>query len=761
MPRQRKQSGQVLVLVAVALLALIGSAALVLLAGSAASQRNQLQSLADTSALDSALKIGIGCNAAMASTVITEADNFLATQRTRTGALAIAAGTCATPYHGTDTFAGGLSADYYYPYRAHQQQVEVLLTLTLPISFGGAVGASSTTLTRYAVAQALPASVPAIKATTLSCTGGQVNTVGDVLASNAITLSGGCALYAHQNPTSGAYSGLGNVRVYTDGQSWTAVGGSCSAGANSGSTNAICADGSELSGHVAMTCGGATQFLSAANSAVNANPCAAGVGAQPVPPLSSMLPPDPNADPAAIATLQGTGGSACSAGGVYANIVAGGITWGTGQAPAPTKDAAGYWHFKPSCYGYLTLGNVAGGITAKQIGAKSAVQTHFITANLPAPSTAGTLLVATINSGSTPNKFTGPAGWTSAAEIDTPGEGRSEIWYYPNNPGGIASATFSMNPATISGAAEMSEWNGAATIAPLDQIGTTGIVVPTTSATTSTVGAMAQPGELVITNDGFKIASGTFTPGAGWNSIVNDTVVGYGSEYRLDLPAGVATETVTTSVASLWGNVIATFKPASSATGAVLDPGFYYFNGSGFAGGGGICLNGGTLLARDVTIEFVNQAGFSTGTCAAGGGAGCSTGSCDFGSDPAASLVDTSFSWFAAPCSQDPSASPPDASCLGASSWCPAGDRSCWNLLLYEPASATGQIAIKGTVASQWLLGSVAWSGTCTDTVNGTSTIAGSLACGTLSISAGAGAGTAVGGDYGVNTATVEAVLVE
>src|SRR4029077_12308487 len=98
MPRQRKQSGQVLVLVAVALLALIGSAALVLLAGSAASQRNQLQSLADTSALDSALKIGIGCNAAMSSTVITEADNFLATQRTRTGALAIAAGTCATPY---------------------------------------------------------------------------------------------------------------------------------------------------------------------------------------------------------------------------------------------------------------------------------------------------------------------------------------------------------------------------------------------------------------------------------------------------------------------------------------------------------------------------------------------------------------------------------------------------------------------------------------------------------------------------------------
>src|SRR5207247_8734457 len=178
MPRRRKQSGQALVLVAVALLALIGSAALVLLAGSAASQRNQLQSLADTAALDSALKIGIGCDAAIASTVITEADNFLATQRTRSGSLAIAAGTCATPYHGTDTFTGGLSADYYYPYRAHQQQVEVLLTLTLPISFGGAVGSTSTTLTRYAVAQALVASVPAIKATTPSCPAGRVNHVG-------------------------------------------------------------------------------------------------------------------------------------------------------------------------------------------------------------------------------------------------------------------------------------------------------------------------------------------------------------------------------------------------------------------------------------------------------------------------------------------------------------------------------------------------------------------------------------------------------
>ena len=51
--------------------------------------------------------------------------------------------------------------------------------------------------------------------------------------------------------------------------------------------------------------------------------------------------------------------------------------------------------------------------------------------------------------------------------------------------------------------------------------------------------------------------------------------------------------------------------------------------------------------------------------------------------------------------------------------------------------------------------------GTCTDTVIGTSRIYGTLACGTLSVSAAAGAGTAVGSDYGINTASVEAVLVE
>jgi hypothetical protein len=765
-----------MVLVAVALLALIGSAALILLAGSVEWQKNQIQELADATALDAALTIGVSCNAAKANAVINEADNFLATRRTRTGGLAITPGTCATPYKGTDTFAGGLSATYNYPYRAHQQQVEVILTLSLPISFGGELGASNTTVTRRAVAQQLAGSVPALSATTLSCTGGQVNVAGTIVAQNLITRSGSCAFYAHTrfDAASGTYSDVGNVQVYTDGQGWVGGGGACAAGLNAGSSNAICSDGAEVSGHVAPACGttGTSQFLSAGDAAINANPCAASVARLPVPPVSTLLPPDPNADAAAIATLQGTGGAACTPGGVYPNIVVNGVTVGTGLAPAPVKDASGYYHFKPSCYGYLNAGPMSGGISNVQTGTETAVSRHFLTPTLPAASQAGTLLVADVRSVGTPNRFTAPAGWVAATFVNQASGGRSELWYYPNNPGGISSATFTITPANIDSVAQMTEWRNVATVAPLDRTGTRTVAANALTATVSTGAALTVANELVVTSDSFNPQAGqVITPAAGWNGLVNDPPNGFSAEYRVDLGAVIASETVTSSIATTWALVIATFKPAAANGGVVLDPGFYYFNGwngVNFTSGGGVCLGGGALLARDVTMEFVNQAGFSSGTCAVGGGAACA-GSCQFGSAPcslspcppnAGADSPNNLTWLAAPCTAAPAAADA-ASCLGGASWCPAGDRACSNLLIRAPSGNTGQIAITGPAVHAWLLGSIYWPGACTDAVNGTSTIAGSVSCGTLTMSAGAGAGTSVGSDAGISTALVEAVLIE
>ncbi len=764
-----------MVLVAVALLALIGSAALVLLAGSNEWQKNQLQELADSAALDSALKVGVSCDAAKATAIITQADNFLATRRTRTGSLTVTAGTCATPYVGNDTFAGGLTAKINYPYRAHQQQVEVILTLTLPISFGAEVGSTSTTVVRRAVAQALEGSVPAISATNLTCASGQVNVGGSLRVQNLITVSGTCALYAHArfDAASGTYSDLGNAEVYTDAQGWVGAGGSCAAGASSGSTTAICADGTEVTGHVTPTCGttATSANLSAGVIAVNPNPCAAGVAPQPVRSVSTALPPEPNADANAIATLQGTGGAACTSGAVYSNIVVGGVTVGTGLAPAPLKDASGFYHFKPSCYGYLNVGNLGGsGISNVQVGPETPVIQHFVTATLASASTAGTLLVAEIRSQFSPNKFAAPAGWVQANAAAQVSGGRSEIWYYANNPGGIASATFTINPGNINAVAQLSEWRNVATASPLDQSGTVTVATNQLTATIATSAATSTANELVITAYGFAPQGGqTVAQGLGWSNLLNDTTTGLGGDYRLDLAARVESETVASSVATTWSLVIAAFKPAGAggAAAAVFDPGFYYFNGSGFAGGGGVCLNGGTLLARDVTLEFVNQAGFSSGTCAAGGGANCG-GTCQFGSPPCSLQAcppnvsadsPNNLTWFAAPCSGAPSAL--DAASCPGSAWCPGGDRSCWNVAIWAPATNTGQIAIKGAAADAWLLGSIYWPGTCSYTDNGTSMIAGTISCGSLSLSAASGAGLTVGGDAGISTALVEAVLVE
>jgi hypothetical protein len=451
---------------------------------------------------------------------------------------------------------------------------------------------------------------------------------------------------------------------------------------------------------------------------------------------------------------------------VYPNITAGGVVVGTGLGPSPAAtDASGFYHFRPSCYGYLDLAALAPAtIALVQAGPESSNKKNP-TASLPVASTAGHLLVATANGDQSNTAYTAPAGWVRATAVNQGGSARTEIWYYPDNPGGIISVTFGTpNNAIV----QLTEWSGVATVAPLDQTGATAINSNTTTANNSTSGAMTVANELVITNEGYNAGGGaTFTPGAGWTTLVNDTARDFASEYRLNLPAGVASETVTSSSATTWSLTIATFKPAGAGGGAVLDPGFYHFNGSGFAGGGGICLNGVELLARDVTLEFVNQAGFSTGTCAPGGGANCTTANCQFGSTPcsistcppnaAADSAGGGYTWFAAPCSSAPAG---DASCPG-SSWCPTGDRACWNLLIWAPATNTGQVAIKGTAAEHWLLGSVFWPGACTDTVNGTSTIAGTLACGTLSVSSAGGVGIAVGSDYGVSTALVEAILVE
>ena len=729
--RALRQSGQVMVIVAVALVALIGSAALILLAGSVVWQKNQLQELADSTALDAGLTIGISCNAAKANAVITEADNFLATRKTRTGALAITPGTCATPYKGTDTFAGGLSATYNYPYRAHQQQVEVILTLSLPISFGGELGASNTTVTRRAVAQQLAGSVPAVRATTLSCTGGQINIAGGIVAQNAITTGGSCAFYSHTrfDAASGTYSDLGNVQVYTDGQGWVGGGGACVAGSNAGSSNAICADGAEVSGHVGPACGttGTSQFRSAGDAAINGNPCAAGVAAQPVQPVSTLLPPDPNTDAAAIVTLQGTGGAACSSVGVYPNIVVGGVTVGTGLAPAPIKDASGYYHFKPSCYGYLNPSLLDSKLAVLDAG--------FFYFNGSGFAGGGGICLnsSTLLGRDVTLEFVNQAGFSS--NTCTPGgAGGSTFWLQGTN-----------DCAAPGCHLQTTDPNSGQQSVKFTPSASTFIFSETVSAASSQTIPSGTTYSLTYHTNGGRTINATLTV---YYSLVTPCVA----------PTGL-TNLVSWAVAlpDPGGTVTSPPSPAS----ITIPAGAYLcldLAGSTSSGNENFLFNDTTHAGILTTTASILPSG-----SAAGCGATCQVGStpCSISACPPNAGADSpnNLTWFGAPCSAAPTGD--SASCLGGISWCPAGDRACSNLLIYQPAGATGQMALTGTAVRAWLLGTIDWSGTCTYAINGTSTIDGALACATLSISAAAGAGIGVGSDYGISTATVEAILIE
>jgi hypothetical protein len=728
-----------MVLVAVALLALIGSAALILLAGSVEWQKNQLQELADSTALDSALTIGIGCDSTKAPLVVKEADDFLATRRTKLGPYSVAAGTCATPYKGTDFFAGGLRATYNYPYRAHQQQVEVILTLALPISFGAELGTTNTTVTRRAVAQALPGSVPAISATSLTCGGGQVNVGGDVVTNNAITISGTCALYAHQrfDATSGTYSSLGNVHVYAGGQSWVGGGGACTAGLNSGSSTAVCADGSEVSGHVTPACGttGTSQLLSAGDAAINPNPCAAGVAPQPVFARGTGLPPDPNTDPAAIAKLVGNGGAPCSAGAIYPNIVVGGITVGTGLAAPSAKDPSGYYHFQPSCYGYLNPSLLDSKLAAFDPGF------YYFNGSGFAGGGGICLNGSTLLARDVTLEFVNAAGF-SAGTCTPGGRGPSTYWLEGTAdcraPGCHLQAT---DPSTAQQSVKY----------------TPAVDSNIWSETTSNAGAQTVP------------AGTTYTltySSSGGRAIAATVTVYYSAVTPCAAPSG-ATNLISWAVSlpdffGIGGNTVV--SPASA--GAVTIPGGAYLclevKGSTAAGNENFLYNDSNHPGKISSSSPILPAGSSSGCSAP----------CQFGSQPCSisvcppnALADPlaplgGNTWFAAPCSLVPPATgTQDTSCSG--SWCPAGDRACSNLLIYAPPGATGQIALAGTAVRAWLLGTIDWSGACTYAINGTSTIDGALACGTLSISAAAGAGIGVGSDYGISTATVEAILIE
>jgi hypothetical protein len=566
-----------MVLIALVMVALVGAAALALAAGAVQWNRRELHELADAAAIDASLKITNGCDATRAATVIDEADTFVKGRLGGGGSPSITAGTCLTPYSGTDTFSDGTTITINYPYRARIEQVEVILNRTVSLPLGGALGIPNSAQTERAVAQSPQGSLPAVYAAAggVGCTGtGQVNVAGTVYSYGAITQTGICAIYAHARITKSAYTDFGSVNVYAAGQTFTNAGGACVPGVDAGSVKNICADGSEES---YSTCGvkgaGGTEYLDANDKAVD--PCVPATTPVPAIPTMTNVPAEPNSDPYALNTLKANTGLSCpptSSPLTYSNvyaikpplpaIVVGTAINGTPGTTLLTQllpDANLYYHFQPSCYGYLDLSQL-----------------------------------------------------------------------------------------------------------PTKQ--------------------------------------------------------------------------------------------------AVFEPGFYHFNT------GGLCMNtGATVLGHDVTMEFVNSSSFSTTNCAAAPAGNC-TGACVFGAHPCSALpcppnpggdLSTANTWLAAPCYTPPVAPADNASCLGASSWCPQSDSSCQNLLIWASSTSPGQFYLSGSSVLDWMLGTIVWPGTCTYASNGNSTFAGRIACNTVTLVGGAANVSLIGNDAGINLAGAQPELIE
>jgi hypothetical protein len=201
------------------------------------------------------------------------------------------------------------------------------------------------------------------------------------------------------------------------------------------------------------------------------------------------------------------------------------------------------------------------GVVNVQIGPETAYTANTATVTLPAASTAGNLLVAIIRSNNGAVQSVPPAGWQFANGVNEPTiTFRTEIFYYPNNPGGITTAAFTLT-AGAQGMGQMTEWKNLSTALPFDRSGVLNVGVNTASVTVSTTLATSVANELTITAVGWSRVGTIYTRGAGWTGLFSDVPLGSASDYRVNLPgAAAASEIVTSNAGEKWSVVIATFK---------------------------------------------------------------------------------------------------------------------------------------------------------------------------------------------------------
>ena len=220
--------------------------------------------------------------------------------------------------------------------------------------------------------------------------------------------------------------------------------------------------------------------------------------------------------------------------------------------PTQTSDATG-----DATGDAITIGTIA----FVQAGPVVVIGSGPITVTLPAPSTAGTLLVATIATNSV-SPIGLPASWTTAASVMTSGACAVALAFEANNPGNLTSFTFTVNGPMVG---QVTEWSGVSATSPLDATGTQSGTSPSTSQPVQTTSSTLAAAELGVSVFCADVNMPTYTPESGWTNLGNHSdssaFPSFTSDFALDLPIGVVSETQTSSRSAKYASALATFRP--------------------------------------------------------------------------------------------------------------------------------------------------------------------------------------------------------
>jgi Putative Flp pilus-assembly TadE/G-like len=386
---RRRQSGQVMVLIAGGMVAILAMVALVLMGGASYWERRHLQELADSAVLAASIKAGGPCSTAQAMRVADMARNVLEAQLgPRTSGPTLTPGTCprGTGYIVSYGFADGTTADINWPYALHgNDYVMATLKHKIPLQLPGFVG-NSANIGAYAIAQANgvkhPRSFALYAYDGINCGGAGINTItGSIYSGGPIDTN--CSLWAKHvdaqdpnNPSATITVDYGDIVVFPPNQQWNRGKGNCGDIMAGKASNAICSDGYEESGDpadCAATFPPGTSYLQASqlqpdpNTGIVPNPSPCSLGDKVAGPVWDLT-ADPNYGSNAAqfgapcpvgfgvttttyptATFPGAKGPAMRA---SAAVIA---------AAATKPDAKGLWHFHPGCYAWIDVANVPGG----------------------------------------------------------------------------------------------------------------------------------------------------------------------------------------------------------------------------------------------------------------------------------------------------------------------------------------------------------------------------------------------------------------